>query len=240
MADNVTVERTTTFADLSSGGPLSRLSWGGIWIGFFTTTALAMLFFSLGAAIGLTTISPTAGGGWFPGGLGSGIWAFLSFVVATFLGAWVGVQASRLYYRSDAIMEGAVIWAFSVVVAMLALVVMAGFAFRTTTALTGAALQAAGAAAQAGGEVLTQDQIRALQQQLMNVLPGTGQAQAAGTQAAQTATTVGAAALWWYFATSLVSLVAGILGGMAGISRKTREERPLRVPAGLRQQERHA
>lgn len=235
MADNVTtVERTTEFAYLPSDRPLARLSWGGILIGMISTLALAALFLSLGAAIGLTTLDPSAG--WFPGSVGSAIWAALSFVVATFLGAMIGSRASRLYYRSDALAEGFVVWAFSMLVAVVGAILIGAFALQTTTMLATNALQAAASAAQAGGQVLSQAEIDALQQQVMQALPGAAQAQ----QAAQTAQTASAAAMWWFFVTSLLSLLAGVFGGLMGIKSKTKYEKPVRYPGVLRPQERPA
>ncbi len=239
MADNTTtVERTTEFAYLPSDRPLARLSWGGIFIGMISTLALAALLLSLGAAIGLTTLNPTGGGGWFPGSIGSGIWAALSFIVATFLGAMIGSRASRLYYQSDAIAEGFVVWAFSMLVGVLLALAIGTFAIQTTTMAATNALQAAAAAAAAGGEVLPPEQLQALQQQAMQALPGAAQAQAAGQEAAQTATNISAAAAWWFFIASALSLVAGVLGGMMGIKSKTKYEKPIRYPAVLRPQER--
>lgn len=241
MADNVTtVERTTEFAYLPSDRPLARLSWGGIFIGMFSTLAIAALLLSLGAAIGLTSLDPAAGGGWFPGSVGSGIWAALSFIIATFLGAMIGSRASRLYYQSDALAEGFVVWAFSMLVTVVFATFFFAFVLQTTTMAATNALQAAAAAAQAGGQVLPQEQIQALQQQAMAALPGAAQAQAAGEEAATTATNVSAAAAWWFFITSLLSAVAGIVGGLTGIKSKTKYEKPVRYPAMLRPQERPA
>lgn len=241
MAENVTtVERTTEFAYLPSDRPLARLSWGGIFIGMFSTLAIAALLLSLGAAIGLTTLDPAAGGGWFPGGVGSGIWAALSFIIATFLGAMIGSRASRLYYQSDALAEGFVVWAFSMLVAVFLGAMLATFAVQTTTMAATNALQAAAAAAQAGGEVLPPEQLRALQEQAMAALPGAAQAQAAGQEAAQTATNITAAAAWWFFVTGLLSMLGGIFGGLMGIRSKTKYEKPVRYPAMLRPQERPA
>ncbi|MFO7155389.1 MAG: hypothetical protein DIU72_002065 [Pseudomonadota bacterium] len=237
MADTVTtVERTTEFAYLPSDRPLARLSWGGIFIGMISTLALAALFLSLGAAIGLTTLDPSAG--WFPGSVGSAIWATVSFFVATFLGAMIGSRASRLYYRSDALAEGFVVWAISMLAAVLGASMLAAFAVQTTTMVATNALQAAALAAQAGGQVLSQAEIDALQQQVMQALPGAAQAQQAGQEAAQAAQVASAAAMWWFFVTGLLSLLAGVLGGLAGIKSKTKYEKPVRYPAVLRPQER--
>lgn len=242
MAENVTtVERTTEYDLNLPERSLSRLSWGGIFIGLFTTLSLLLLFLSLGAAIGFTTLSSIQGGGSIlPGTVGSGIWLLLSFVIATFFGAWVGTRTSRLYFKSDAMMEGFVIWAFSTVIFMVMATLMAGFAIRTTTAIASAALQAGAMAAQAGGEVLSQSQIQALQQHLMSALPGAAQAQAAGAEAAQTASTATAAAAWWYFITGVLSLIAGAVGGLAGIKSKAKKdaEVPVRYPMTLRPQHR--
>lgn len=237
MAENVTtVERTTEYDYKLPDRPLTRLSWGGIWIGLFSTMALTLLFLSLGAAIGLTTLP----GGWFPGTVGSGIWALVSFALATFIGAWIGTRASRLYFKSDALTEGFVIWAFSFVLFVILSTMATGFILRTTTMLSATAVQAAASAAQAGGQLLTQRELQALQQQLQSLLPGAAQVQQGGEQAATAALAASAVGMWWFFITGLVSLVTGIVGGLVGIMAKAKRDNevPYRYPMTLRPQQR--
>src|SRR5690606_39941144 len=103
------------------------------------------------------------------------------------LGAMIGSRASRLYYRSDALAEGFVVWAISMLAAVLGPSMLAAFAVQTTTMVATNALQAAALAGQAGGQVLSQAAIDALTQQVMQALPGAAQAQQAGQEAAQAA-----------------------------------------------------
>lgn len=214
--------------------PVSRVSWGGIFIGLFSTLALGILFMSLGAAIGLTSINPAQGD--FGSGIATGIWGFLSIIVATFLGAMIAARASTLFFKKDAGTLGFVVWASSFLVMLFFVVSMAGSALSQTA---GGVISGAGAAAaQQGQQLMNPQQRQQIEQQAQQALPSQQQAQQAASQVKQ----AGAAASWWFFASALFGMIAGILGGLAGLPKQLRTTKPLEVrrTAPLRTRETHA
>jgi len=195
--------------------PVARISWGGIFIGAFSTLALGILLNSLGAAIGLSAINP-AQGQWGTS-IATGIWSFLSIVVATFFGAWIASRASTVFFKRDAGVLGFMTWALSFL-AMLAFVLL------IVNATAASTLQAAGAASQAAP-------LGQLQQQAQQMQPG---------QIAENVAKVGAAGSWWFFITALCSMLAGVFGGMAGLPRGAKEGKAMEVRRGagtMRQRE---
>lgn len=209
--------------------PVSRVSWGGIFIGLFSTLAIGILLMSLGAAIGLTTINP-AQGNW-GSGLWTGIWSLLSIIVATFLGAMIAARASTLFFRKDAASLGFMVWASSFLTMLFFVATLAGSALSQTAGVVGqaagGALSGAGAAAQ--GQITNpqaQQQIQQqIQQEAQRALPSGQQAQQAATQVKE----AGAAAGWWFFISGLLALIAGVLGGIAGLPKQLRTGKPLEV-----------
>lgn len=190
--------------------PVSRISWGGIFIGAIATMAFGILLHSLGAAIGLTAINPAAGD-WGSGaaGMWTGIWSLLSIVVATFFGAWLAARASTVFFKRDAVSLGVMTWALSFLIMLFFVFSMAQ---QTVTQLAGAGLEAAGSAAPGIAQQVDP------QAQLQQIQPG---------QAAGGAADAGAYAGWWFFASALLALLAGILGAMAGTPKAARQGMPL-------------
>jgi len=200
--------------------PVSRISWGGIFIGAITTIALGILLHSLGAAIGLTAINPAArqwgGSG---AGLATGIWSFLSIVIPTFFGAWLAARASTVFFKRDAAALGFMTWAL----AFLAMLFFVGsMAQQTAAQAIAGGLAAAPEAAQ---------QLPGIGQQLQQAQPG---------QAAAGAADVGAAASWWFFISATVAMIAGILGGIAGMPKAARKHLEVRRTQPLRPSENRA
>jgi hypothetical protein len=247
MADSTTMEREEL---LHVQKPVSRVSWGGIIAGAIATIALGMLFFSLGAAIGLTSLNPGSPQGGSISPVASGIWLFLSIVVATFLGAWIGARHSTLFMRRDAMAQGTIIWALSLLLAM----VYVGWAGSTMahsgSQLAGATLQSAGNVAGGGMQALPQTNIpnklqqqygsQADQQQLQQQLKQqASQLQQPFQQAIGAVADAGAAFSWWFFITGVFGLGAGILGGLAGLPGPIRK-RQMETRRQLRQTESHA
>ncbi|WP_373048026.1 hypothetical protein [Vulgatibacter sp.] len=206
--------------------PVARISWGGIFIGAIATLAVGILLHALGAAIGLTAINPARGEWGGNAGIWTGLWSFLSIVVATFLGALLASRASTVFFRRDGASLGFMTWALSFLAMLFFVAFAAGSAARAGTQLVGSGLEAAGAAAPAVQQELSQ-----AQQQIA------GQAQQAQPgQAATQAADVGAAAGWWFFVTALLGMGAGILGGVAGVP-KTAKRLETRRTATVRPRE---
>jgi hypothetical protein len=99
-----------------------RISWGGIVAG----TALGWAIFSLislvGAAIGLAKFDPYSASPASGLGAGSGIFGVLALLVSSIAGAYIAVRIAGDRRRGEALLHGAICWAFSLMIgAMLAL-----------------------------------------------------------------------------------------------------------------------
>src|SRR3954467_268199 len=180
------------------------ISWSGIVAG----TALGWATFSLltliGAAIGLAKMDPYSTNPANGLGAGSGIYGALTLIVSSFVGAYFAVRIAGDRRRSEALLHGALSWAFSMLIgAMLAL----GAA---RTAAQSAATVASGPRAQARAERET------------NARRNTGPTQADRGRAADAtdtaAKTTGAAA-----GGAILGLVGSIVGALAAARRRTTE-----------------
>jgi hypothetical protein len=88
-----------------------RISWGAIFAGTLVAIAVQLLLTLLGLAIGAWAINPAAGAEGMQGiGIGAGIWALLSFIIALFSGGWVAGRMSGLGSKLDGLLEGIIVW----------------------------------------------------------------------------------------------------------------------------------
>jgi hypothetical protein len=91
----------------------SRVSWGallaGAAVGVATYTVLALL----GVAVGLTVVNGAAPENV---GIGTGIWAFVSLVIAMFFAGWVTTQCTVGETQTEAVLYGVVVWAVTATV----------------------------------------------------------------------------------------------------------------------------
>lgn len=198
---------------------LNRVSWGSLFAGFFFGFAIWMLMLSLGAGIGFAAFDPRDMQNWQGLGIGFGIWGVLSGIVSMFVAGWFTARLSEADSKPHGMLHGAALWGF-MLVAGLWLATMA------VTRTAGAAASAVGTAAQAGGQAAAGNpelQREARQQ--------TGQVQAQAEQlkqqavehkeeAAGAAKTAGATGAWAFFIYGLLTLVAAMLGGRAGVPKE--------------------
>jgi ABC-type transport system involved in multi-copper enzyme maturation permease subunit len=183
-----------------------RIRWGPIIAGIFVAIATQLILSALGAAIGLTI----GAGGSDPNavGIGVGIWAIISLLIALFIGSWVTTSGCSPMNKKTAMLHGVIFWA-------------------TTLAISGWLLAsgvsgAFGIAASNAGEALNQAQqpggVR-IPNQLPNVTPQQLQ-QAAGNSAK---------AAWSFIIGSLLGLAASLIGATVG-AKKPRPVRTGRIP----------
>jgi hypothetical protein len=178
-----------------------RVSWSAVVAG----TALGWAVFSLiglvGAAIGLAKFDPYSANPANGLGTGSGVFGVIALLVSSFLGAYLAVRIAGDRRRSEALLHGALCWAFSLLVgAMLAL----GAA---RTAAQSAATVASGPRAQAKVERET------------NARRNTGPTEADRDRAADAtdtaAKTTGAAA-----GAAILGLIGSLIGAFAAARRR--------------------
>lgn len=183
-----------------------RIRWGPIIAGIFVAIATQLILSALGAAIGLTI----GAGGSDPNavGIGVGIWAIISLLIALFIGSWVTTSGCSPMNKKTAMLHGVIFWA-------------------TTLAISGWLLAsgvsgAFGIAASNAGEALNQAQqpggVR-IPNQLPNLSPQELQ-QAAGNSAK---------AAWSFIIGSLLGLAASLIGATVG-AKKPRPVRTGRIP----------
>jgi hypothetical protein len=173
--------------------------WGPIFSGLVIAIATQLVLTGIGAAIGLTTLANVDTPQNDAGNIGAavGIWSTISLLISLFLGGWVTARACGPMHRNTAFLNGAILWATTLVV--------------SGWLLSSGVAGAFGVAAQGAGAVLNQVP--------PDLLPGAGGAGAGATpdpnvtpQQAQdiagTAATVG-----WSFA---LGALLGLLAAMAG------------------------
>jgi hypothetical protein len=106
--DETVDERTNI---LPPQGP--RVRWAGVMSGFFVAVGVLMIMGALGLAIGVTALGdPRAATGETASGLGigAGVWAFITMLVALFLGGMVSTKVTDRPDRPGAIIHGALVW----------------------------------------------------------------------------------------------------------------------------------
>jgi len=179
-----------------------RISWSAIVAGTALGWALFSLIGLIGAAIGLAKFDPYSTNPANGLGAGSGIVGVIALLVSSFLGAYLAVRIAGDRRRSEALLHGALCWAFSLLIGgMLAL----GAA---RTAAQSAATVASGPRAQARAERET------------NARRNTGPTQVDRDRAADAtdtaAKTTGAAA-----GSAILGLIGSILGAFAAARGRT-------------------
>jgi hypothetical protein len=90
-----------------------RVHWAGVMSGFFVAIGVLMIMGALGLAIGVTALGDpraatdeTASGL----GIGAGVWAFITMLVALFLGGMVSTKVTDRPDRPGAMIHGVLVW----------------------------------------------------------------------------------------------------------------------------------
>src|ERR671923_216668 len=90
-----------------------RVRWAGVMSGFFVAIGVLLILGALGLAIGVTALgdpraatSETASGL----GIGAGVWAFVTMLLALFLGGMVSTKVTDRPDRPGALIHGVLVW----------------------------------------------------------------------------------------------------------------------------------
>ncbi len=120
-----------------------RISWGAIFAGTLVAIAVQLLLTLLGLAIGAWAVNPAAGTQGMQGvGIGAGIWALLSFIIALFCGGWVAGRMSGLGNKLDGLLEGFIVWGAVTVLTFFLLTTTVGHILGGAAGLAGNILPA--------------------------------------------------------------------------------------------------
>lgn len=133
-----------------------NVRWGAIFAGTVTALGLWALLYTLGLALGLSSINPADAGSAKSSGVFTGIWGLLSPLIALFVGGIVAGRGAGVMSRSSGGLHGLVMWGLTTLVGIWLLgnvmSSVAGGLFsvgKTAVQATGATVAAG--ASQAGG-----------------------------------------------------------------------------------------
>jgi hypothetical protein len=175
-----------------SGFPVgSRMSWGAIFAGAVVAFAIYFLLATFGAAVGLSLTQDVRGGAF---AVGAAIWAIVSMLIALFVGGWVSTRFTVGETLYESILYGALVW--SVMFAFLMWLAGVGVHMGFNAMMARSATPQAAQVQQPAQGPLVANQ---------------GTAEQTG-QVAQPS----AAAAWWVFMGTLISMAASIGGAMLG------------------------
>ncbi|MBN1205995.1 MAG: hypothetical protein JXB05_13845 [Myxococcaceae bacterium] len=136
-----------------------KLSWGAIFGGAFVALGIWILLYSLGLALGLSSVDPGDPGSARSAGIGTGIWSLIAPLIALFIGGLVAARTAGVVDKGGGALHGAVLWGLTtlagVIVMGMALSSLLGAVFSVGKSAVGAAGSAISGAASQGGQVGT-------------------------------------------------------------------------------------
>src|SRR5262245_45476352 len=95
-----------------------RLSWGAIFGGTVVAVGTSILLYTLGLALGLSTINPDNPEVSKAMGIGAGIWGLLVPIVSLFLGGLVAARTAGIIDRGLGGLHGAVLWGLTAIITL--------------------------------------------------------------------------------------------------------------------------
>ncbi|HLL06645.1 MAG TPA: hypothetical protein VK539_39095 [Myxococcaceae bacterium] len=128
-----------------------KLSWGAIFGGTFVALGVWVLLYSLGLALGLSSVDPADPGSAKAAGIGTGIWSLIAPLIALFVGGMVASRTAGVVDKMGGALHGAVLWGVTtlagVIVMGMALSSLLGTVFNVGKAAVGATGSAVASAA---------------------------------------------------------------------------------------------
>ncbi|WP_141733222.1 hypothetical protein [Oligoflexus tunisiensis] len=183
-------------------GVRSRISWGAVFAGFFIALVSVVLLTSLGSAIGFTA-AQSDGVGLNQITTGAAIYGVIITLISLFVGGWATSQCVARETRLEAAFSGMVLWG----VTFLALILLAlngislglGSVMGINTLLSNhmMTMEIRGMAEHLG---LTPDQLTLFQEMMRDTINQSNVA----------------TATWWSFLGLILSVLATVLGAVAG------------------------
>jgi hypothetical protein len=221
------------------GGPPLRMSWGAIFGGTVAALGIWLLLWTLGLALGLSSVEPSAPGSVRGAGLFTGIWSLVTPLVALFIGGMVAARGPGVVSKLGGTLHGLVMWGLTTIAGAYLLVSLVGSVVGGVASAGKAALGAAGQAAAGVAQGAASNPEEAQQaasslgekaealgqqaQQKAEELQSRGedvkqQVQTGALKAAETSGKV----FWGVFGVLLLGLVSAVLGATVGVSRRQR------------------
>jgi hypothetical protein len=134
-----------------------KLSWGAIFGGTFVALGVWILLYSLGLALGLSSVDPADPGSAKSAGIGTGIWSLIAPLIALFAGGMVASRTAGVVDKMGGALHGVVLWGLTtlvgVIVMGMALSSLLGAVFNVGKTAVGAAGTVISGAASQGGQL---------------------------------------------------------------------------------------
>ncbi|MFW5966105.1 MAG: YrzE family protein [Persicimonas sp.] len=106
--------------------PPSRASWGAIFAGTLVALGVSFLLSLLGGAIGFSGMEPGQGAATMEQfSTPAGIWLIFQIVISLFVGGWVAGRLAGKPRSLDGVLNGGVVWALTVLLALFGLTTVA-------------------------------------------------------------------------------------------------------------------
>ncbi len=132
-----------------AGGPV-KISWGAIFAGTVTALGLWILLYTLGLALGLSSINPQDAASAKSSGAFTGIWGILSPLIALFVGGIVAGRGAGAQTKASGGIHGLTMWAVTTLVGIWLLGSVLSSVAGGVFSVGKTAVQATGVAAAAG------------------------------------------------------------------------------------------
>ena len=193
----------------------SRVGWGAIIAGAVMALATSLVLTVLGTAVGLTASDSVDGSTL---GIGAGIWAVVTTIVALFIGGWVTSQCVVGETKTESIVHGIIMWGVTFALLMY-------FAASGISSSFGAMMQVAdvgATASQSASEGTWQQMARTagVSQEQIDEWASKAEATAsdpeAQRQAAEQTQETATQAAWWTLGGLVLSIAAAVGGAVLG------------------------
>lgn len=214
--------------------PTDRVRWGPIVAGLFCALSVLTLLGVLGLAVGFTAYDAEDRMRNF--GIGAGIWAAVSALLAFFVGGMVAARTAAVRGKNNALFQGSMVWVVAVPLLFYVLSGAIGSGARAAGAMANTAVQAGSAAAntnlgqQAQGQAQAQapsaDQVKAQAQQTLDQAK-----QSATPEKVEQVSQSAAKGAWGTLASLVLGLAAAAVGGLVGAREIGQRNRHVVTPA---------
>jgi len=131
-------------------GVWGRISWGSVFAGLITVIAISILLSILGSSIGLFMFDPTDNHPMSGIGTTMGIWTAVSLLLSLAAGGFVAGKLAA----SDGMIHGFLVWALTLIIGIIFVVMVTASAVRLTTNILGSVTSAAGNILSGAGSVV--------------------------------------------------------------------------------------
>ncbi|NBD07694.1 MULTISPECIES: hypothetical protein [Corallococcus] len=128
-------------------GSASKLSWGAIFGGAFVALGVWILLYTLGLALGLSSVNPANAGSARSAGTFTGIWSVITPLVALFVGGVVAARTAGIVDKTGGALHGAVLWGVTTLLGTFLVGMLLSSVLGTVFNVGKAAVGAGGAAA---------------------------------------------------------------------------------------------